>query len=117
MKNAITESGIKRLLLFPILFLISCHSSNEKVTENSHHTDTVIIRQMQFNPAEITVNKGDTVVWINKDLVPHTVKSYAAKEFYSDTINVGKTWTKSITDSVSYFCTIHPTMKGKIIVK
>lgn len=117
MKNQITEPGIKGLLLFLVLFLFSCHSSNEKPNGNENHTDTVTIHMMQFNPSEITVSKGDTVIWINKDLVPHTVKSYVANEFYSDTINVGKTWKQSITDSVSYFCTIHLTMNGRIMIR
>jgi len=117
MKLKITEPGMKWLWLFLVLFLFSCHSSNEKSQGNEHHTDTVTIHMMQFNPSEITVNKGDTVIWINKDLVPHTVKSLVANEFYSDTIKVGQTWKQNITDSVSYFCTIHPTMIGKIMVK
>src|SRR5204862_476961 len=35
-------------------------------------THTVEIRGMEFHPAELTVAVGDTIVWINRDIVPHT---------------------------------------------
>jgi plastocyanin len=117
MKNKITELGIKLFLLFPILFLFSCHSSDQQNGENRNSTDTITIQQMQFIPASLSVNKGDTIVWINKDMVDHTVKEEKSNGFYSDTIHVGKTWKMKATDSASYDCTIHPTMKGKIVIK
>lgn len=36
-------------------------------------TYQVVIEQMRFNPPELTVHRGDRVVWVNKDLFPHTV--------------------------------------------
>ena len=117
MKNKITELGIKVLLLFPILSLFSCHSSDQQNAQSSHRTDTVVIQQMQFIPASITVKKGDSILWINKDMVDHTVKEEKSNGFYSDTIHVGKTWTMVATDSADYDCSIHPTMKGRIVIK
>lgn len=117
MKNLITGLEIKWLLLFPILFLFSCHSSNEKTAENNSHIDTVIIKQMQFIPDTLAAQKGDTIVWINKDMVPHTVKEEKSNGFYSDTIQVGKTWKIEATENANYDCSIHPTMKGKIVIK
>ena len=117
MKNKITELGIKVLLLFPILSLFSCHSSDQQNAQSSHRTDTVVIQQMQFVPASITVQKGDSIVWINKDMVDHTVKEEKNNGFYSDTIHVGKTWKIAATENANYVCTIHPTMKGKIVIK
>lgn len=35
--------------------------------------DTVIIKGMAFSPSELRVHKGDTVVWINEDIVAHNV--------------------------------------------
>ncbi|MGN6530492.1 MAG: plastocyanin/azurin family copper-binding protein [Ginsengibacter sp.] len=117
MKNKITESGIKLLLLFPVLFLFSCHSSDQQNAESSNRTDTVTIQQMQFIPASLTVQKGDTIIWINKDMVDHTVKEEKSKGFYSDTIHVGNIWKMEATDNADYNCSIHPTMKGKIVIK
>ncbi len=117
MRNIITELGIKCILLFPILSLFSCHANTGKDEVNSHHTDTVVIHQMQFNPAEIAITKGDTIVWINKDLVDHNVTEEKSKAFVSDTIHVGKMWKRAFTTDANYYCTIHPTMKGKIIIK
>ena len=117
MKNKITELGIKLLFLFPILLLFSCHSSDEQNGKSSHRTDTVTIQQMQFIPATLTVQKGDTIVWINKGMVPHTVKEEKTNGFYSDTIEVGNTWKMVATDTATYDCSIHPTMKGRIVIK
>lgn len=116
MKNNIKVLGI--ILLFPVLYLLSCKSgSNQASNENISHTDTVTIEQMKFNPEVLKVNKGDTVIWLNKGLVPHTVKSFQDNKFYSDTLNPEKSWKQVMTDSASYFCTIHPSMSGKIIIK
>jgi plastocyanin len=38
-------------------------------------THTVTIEAMRFRPEHLTVASGDTIVWINKDLVPHTATS------------------------------------------
>ena len=124
MKNSVAVLGIGMFLLFPILFLFSCSSPNKKpaavqteTTENVHTVDTVTIQLMKFNPAELNVNKGDTVIWINKGLVAHTVKSYQDNKFYSDTLQPGKIWTLIVKDSAAYYCSIHPTMQGKLALK
>jgi plastocyanin len=118
MKKEIMVRGI-RCLLFPVLFLCSCSSpdnkSAEKAEDNIHKTDTVTIQLMKFTPGELKVNIGDTVVWINKGMVPHTVKSYQGNKFYSDTLEPGKTWTLIVKDSAAYYCTLHPAaMKGDL---
>ena len=71
---------------------------------------------MKFQPAELTVNKGDTVIWINKDIVPHDITEIN-RAWASPLLNTGDTWEKVVTESASYFCSIHVVMKGKLIVK
>ncbi len=117
MKNSIKVLGITSCLLFLVLLLNSCTSSDENTSKNIHSVDTVIIKQMQFIPSELLVKKGDTVIWINKDIVDHTVTEEKNKSWTSDTLHVSKSWKKAVTDSADYFCMIHPTMKGKISIK
>lgn len=90
---------------------------SETPTSETPVTDTVIISGMKFNPQELTVNKNDTVVWINQGMVSHNVASFPDMKWKSDTIAVGSSWRKAINEDLDYFCTIHPTMKGKIVVK
>ena len=77
---------------------------------------TVTIKGMVFDPAELHVKKGDAVMWINKDIVAHNVTEFPYSKWTSGTLPNGKSWKKSIDKSFDYFCSIHPTMKGKIIV-
>ena len=73
-----------------------------------------------FSPATITVVIGvnNTVVWTNKDNVPHTVTS-ATKAFDSGNLNAGDTFSYTFTAAgiYQYFCSYHPWMKGTVIVK
>lgn len=117
MKNLNKLLGKVLFLISPIIFFISCNSSDENTTKNNSSTDTVIIKQMQFNPAVITAAAGDTIVWINQDIVDHNVTQTKKDGFYSDTLSVGESWKMAVKDSASYICSLHPSMTGKIMLK
>ena len=78
---------------------------------------TVEIKQMAFNPAEITVNKGDTIKFINNDILAHNATEEKSKLWASPNLDPGQSWTMVVNSSADYYCTIHPVMKGKIIMK
>jgi plastocyanin len=73
---------------------------------------------MQFTPATLTVSKGERVVWVNKDLFPHTA-SADDKSFDSKEIAADGSWTYVVAKAgeYPYGCTLHPTMKAKLIVR
>ncbi len=79
-------------------------------------TVVVNIKNYEFSPATLTVNVGDTVVWRNGDVTPHTA---TGKGINSGSIAAGGSWsfTAKKKGSFAYICTFHPTMKGKLIVK
>ncbi|MGC1632290.1 MAG: plastocyanin/azurin family copper-binding protein, partial [Gelidibacter sp.] len=81
---------------------------------NTKHT--VIIKGMAFDPAELHAHMGDTVVWINKDLVPHNITDFPKDRWTSGTLALNGSWEKGMSNTLDYYCSIHPTMKGKIIV-
>jgi plastocyanin len=70
---------------------------------------------MKFIPGEITVRKGDVIVWTNKDVVVHDITD-ENKKWRSQPVQIGKSWKMTVKESSAYFCSIHPMMKGKIIV-
>lgn len=86
-------------------------------SESVVKTDTVIITQMQFQPATLTIHKGDKVVWINQGIVEHDVSSDVKQIWTSGTIEIGKTFETVPDKSFKYICSIHPTMKGEVVVQ
>ena len=101
-------------LLCFIFLLNSCTSTPEKVV---HKVYNVEIKQMQFQPAELTLQKGDTVVWTNHDIVAHDVTEETGKLWTSGPLAPGKSWSLVVTESADYYCSIHVVMKGKLIVQ
>jgi plastocyanin len=108
-----------------IFIFTSCVNSSEQksqiadstsTTQMHKTTDTVIIEGMQFKPKQLTVYKGDTIIWINNDIVAHNVTEDTAQTWTSDSIDIGKTWTMIPSKSFNYLCSIHPTMKGVVTV-
>ena len=45
---------------------------------------------MKFNPAELTLKKGDTVTWINNDFTDHDITEEKSKAWKSPVLNQGK---------------------------
>jgi len=71
-----------------------------------------------FSPANLTVKVGKTVTWVNKDTVTHTVTSDGSSLFDSGFMPTGATFQFTFTTAGTYpyYCTVHPFMKGTIVV-
>ena len=77
-----------------------------------------------FDPPTLTISKGTTVTWKNADSTVHTVTSGTPEGGHSDTVFdssylvAGTTfqWTFSFAGTFDYYCTLHPYMKGKVVV-
>jgi amicyanin len=80
--------------------------------------EEVKIDNFTFDPPEITVSAGTTITWLNEDDIPHTV---VAKEraFRSKTLDTDDKYSFTFTTPgvYDYFCSLHPHMVGKIIVR
>lgn len=98
--------------------LVALSLAAAQATAGPGKTHTVTIENMRFNPAELTVHRGDHIMWVNKDLFPHTVTA-AGKTFDSGSIAADASWSYVAAKSgdFAYGCTFHPTMKGRITVQ
>ena len=98
-----------KLLAAALLLCVACGS------KRAEHVITM--SGMTFSPASLTIQSGDVVIWRNDDLVAHTAT--AAGRFDSGSLAAGAEYRVTITRSgtVGYGCTLHPMMKGTIIVK
>jgi plastocyanin len=128
-----------KYLIFSIILYSNCTNSPKKDTSatgtgneaNSNisdvgrvsgdkkkpHVYTISISDMKFHPEEIEVHKGDTVIWVNHDLVEHCVTEIHNKLWTSSEINPGGSWKMEVTQSSDYYCVIHQVMKGKIVME
>ena len=78
----------------------------------------VNIDNFNFSPPALTVAAGTTVTWTNHDDIPHTVRAVDGS-FHSKAMDTDDkySFTFSKPGVYSYFCSIHPKMVGKVIVK
>ena len=81
----------------------------------SGKTVTIDMKNIQFNPKDVTVKVGTTVKWVNQDSVPHDVKGGPLN---SPTFGNGGSFTYKATKAgkISYVCTIHPGMTATLNV-
>jgi plastocyanin len=82
----------------------------------------VAIKGFAFSPATLTVDKGTVVTWTNNDSATHTLTSGASrtKDGKFDQQISGSTEATVTFDAVGtfeYFCQIHSSMKGTVVVK
>lgn len=75
----------------------------------------VSMENIAFAPETLTVRPGTEVLFENRDVAPHTVTAEALG-IDSGTINPGKSFKLVVNQSLDYICTIHPSMKAKILL-
>ena len=78
-----------------------------------------------FSPDITNVSIGSNVTWINNDSQFHTITSgiepddpIVGQKFESEALSPKETFSyiSNETGTFSYFCQLHPTMKGKLLV-
>ncbi|MFI5071696.1 MAG: cupredoxin family copper-binding protein [Terriglobales bacterium] len=81
-------------------------------------TTSVDIDNFSFAPRQLTIPAGRRVTWINKDDVPHTIISVDHR-FKSKALDTNDKFSFTFQNPgvYEYFCSVHPTMTGKIIVR
>ena len=74
---------------------------------------TVEIRGLSFVPQSTVVSAGDTIVWINRDIVPHAITAEAGS-WAPHTLQEGQSWEMVVEKggTYPYFCLFHPEMRG-----
>ena len=77
------------------------------------------IDNFSFTPRERTVARGTTVTWINGDDVPHLIVDVRQRFKPSPVLDTGQRYSVRLTapGTYDYFCSIHPTMTGRILVQ
>ena len=108
------KSVIAALIIISVL-ISGCTTQQAQPKEQST-SSTVAIIKFAFMPTETTIKKGTEVTWTNEDSVAHDVTSQG---FKSELLKQGDTFSYTFSEpgEYQYYCSLHPSMKGKIIVE
>jgi plastocyanin len=80
----------------------------------------VIIQAYAFHPSVLTVTRGTAVLWVNKDDDVHTIKSREGPaSFKSPALDSGGRYEFTFRRAgiYHYICSVHPYMRGEIVVR
>ena len=86
---------------------------------SSESLSAITISDFKFSPGTLQAQDGARIKVANDDSAPHTVTADDGKSFDSGTVDSGasKTIPAPAAGTYSYHCTIHPFMKGKLVVQ
>jgi plastocyanin len=75
------------------------------------------MKGVAFVPAQVTVHVGDTLEWVNGDIVAHTATSREGG--FDVNVLTGRTGSAVAKKpgTFDYICRYHPNMKGRIVVE
>ena len=106
----------RREFVSGLVLLLASASAGAAQRKSKPVSHTVTMEGMVFTPASLTINAGDTVIWVNNDIVEHTA---TATGFDSKLIAPGKSWKQTFKSKArhDYVCKYHPTMKGTLVVR
>lgn len=106
------------------VFAASCGGSTSGTTTTAGGTATtaggvgIVMKNLAFDPATVTIKAGESVIWTNLDSMNHTVVADNG-EFKSGALGQNATFTFKFDKAGSYpfHCGIHPSMTGTVVVQ
>ncbi len=114
---------MKRVLVLGLVLaslLAACSGESTDTTESAGGDEQRIeIANQAFDPETVTVAVGTTVTWVSADPnLPHTSNS-EDEIWFSGTLNEGDEFPFTFDEpgTYAYFCEVHPTMTGTIVVE
>ena len=117
------NTGTLAIFLFVALASLTSIRGREVETKGSIPVEAgkneIAIANFSFSPKMFMVPAGGTLTWINHDKVPHVISSPDNQFQKSPPLQTGQSFSNTFAtaETYSYFCSIHPRMTGKIIVK
>ena len=86
---------------------------------NVSDENTVTIAGMQFSPATLRVEPGEKVTWTNNASMPHTVTGTNVDGLTSGRMGNGSVFTHRFEEpgTYEYYCALHPSMTGTVVVE
>jgi plastocyanin len=111
---------MRQVLLVPLLAVSLAAARGRGTLAPVTSRYTVDISSSAYHPADLEVETGDTITWINRDIIPHTATSDASpRAIDTGTIAVGDSATYVATSAgvYRYTCSFHPTMQGRLVVR
>ncbi len=124
------NKSIIAILLILSLALFACQQQPEqtssqtnvvqpaatKAVDSTSSSASVKIQNFAYDEETVTIKKGESVTWKNYDSAQHNVVS---AEFESPLLSKDKTFTQQFNKegTYEYYCSLHPSMRGKVVVE
>ncbi len=101
---------IRRVLICTLLEALTIIASCTRGAEVK-----VSMKNFLYIPAEVTIKRGDGVIWTNDDIEPHTVTT---ADWDSGAINPGESYSRTFDTAGTFeiYCVFHAGMVEKVIV-
>ena len=136
MLKQITAIGVIGVVIVVIIALFSSNSSTEETVDETDlfiKGDVIMPTKVSrpgcgednrcYIPSLIVIEKGKQVTWVNEDSAFHSITS-GFYDIPTDLFDSGHldpfesyTLTFDETGTYDYFCTLHPWMKGQVVVE
>ncbi len=106
-----------KLIVAALAATIAFHPASPSTAAEGRRV-VIAIQKFKFVSPDQAINPGDTIVWVNKDFVPHTATAKDGS-WDSGSIAPNAKWEMVVKEGLSpaYFCAFHPSMIARIDVQ
>ena len=117
MKKIFFANAVIAILLAVYTALV-LNPSRAKAADGQASATEVRVDNFTFAPDTLTVQVNATVTWVNKDDIPHVIASNDGL-FKSRALDTDQKFSYTFTKAGTYpyYCSVHPKMTGKIVVR